>query len=189
MADIPEGRLQFDQLPFYNVGVDYFGPLTVKLGRSTVKRYGCVFTCLTMRAIHIEIAHSLESDSFISALRRFIARRGKPNKIFCDNGTNFVGAEKILRNALKLFNAEKIQGFCSQEGIEFAFNAPSASHHGGAWERMIRTIRKIFQNLLGRQILNDEGLLTFIAEVESIINSRPLVPISFSDYQSRTLDA
>ena len=113
-----------------------------------------------MRAVHIEIAHSLDTQSFINALRRFIARRGKPLKIFSDNGTNFVGAEKVLRDALLEFNANSINRFCSQEGICWTFNPPLASRMGGSWERMIRTIRKIFQNLLESQVFNDEGLLT-----------------------------
>ena len=107
-----ECRLQFDQLPFYQVGVDYFGPLPVKLGRRIVEGYSCVFTCLTMRAIHIEIAHSLDVDSFINALRRFIARRGRPMKIFSDNGTNFVGANKELCKSLQILSSNEIQQFC-----------------------------------------------------------------------------
>ena len=109
MADIPSCRLQFDQHAFFNVGVDYFGPLSVKLGRSTVKRYGFIFKCLTMRAVHIEIAHSLDADSFINALRRFIARRGAPQQIFSDNGTNFVGASKTLRESLQELNSNRVQ--------------------------------------------------------------------------------
>ena len=187
MSDIPNCRLQYDQPSFCNVGIDFFGPLPVKFGRSIAKRYGCVFTCLTMRAVHIEIAHSLDTHSSINALRRFIARRGKPLKIFSDNGTNFVGAEKVLRDALLEFNANSINQFCSQEGICWTFNPSLASHMGGSWERMIRTIRKIFQNLLGSQVLNNEGLFTLMAEVESVINSRPLVPISFSDTSQEPL--
>ena len=182
MADIPSCRLQFDKPAFSSVGVDYFGPVMVKLLRNKlVKRYGCIFTCLTMRAVHIEIAHSLDTDSFINALRRFIARRGRPQNIFSDNGTNFVGAAKVLRESLRSLNENKIHQYCSQQDINWTFNPPTASHMGGAWERMIRSIRKILKGILGAQTLNDEGLLTFITEVESIINSRPLVPVSFSD--------
>ena len=182
MADIPSCRLQFDKPAFSSVGEDYFGPVMVKLLRNKlVKRYGCIFTCLTMRAVHIEIAHSLDTDSFINALRRFIARRGRPQNIFSDNGTNFVGAAKVLRESLRSLNENKIHQYCSQQDINWTFNPPTASHMGGAWERMIRSIRKILKGILGAQTLNDEGLLTFITEVESIINSRPLVPVSFSD--------
>ena len=78
MADLPPCRLQANEPPFHNVGVDYFGPFLIKQKRSLVKRYGCLFSCLSMRAVHTQIANSLTADSFINALRRFIARRGKP---------------------------------------------------------------------------------------------------------------
>ena len=187
MADLPSCRLQFDKPPFSCTGVDYFGPLSVKQGRSVVKRYGCVFTCLTTRAVHIEIAHSLNTDSFINALRRFIARRGRPSSIFSDNGTNFVGAEKVLREALQAFDSDILHRYCLQQNIDWHFNPPAASHMGGAWERMIRSIRRILQSLLGSQSLNDVGCLTLMAEVEGILNSRPLLPISFTDYDQEPL--
>ena len=189
MADIPSCRLQFDQPAFFNVGVDYFGPLSVKQGRSTVKRYGCIFTCLTMRAVHIEIVHSLDADSFINALRRFIARRGAPQQIFSDNGTNFVGAFKTLRESLQELNSNRVQEYCLQRNITWNFNPPTASHMGGAgaWERMIRSTRRILQSILERQSLNDESCLTLMAEVEGIINSRPLVPVSVSDTSQEPL--
>ena len=123
----------------------------------------------------------------IDVIDKLIARRGKPHEMFTDNGSNFVGAEKVLRTALQTFNVDKIHCHCSQEGIVWSFNPPLASHMGGAWERMIRTIRKVLQSLLGRQTLNDESLLTLMAEVESIINSRPLVPICFSDSNQEPL--
>lgn len=90
-------RLISDQPPFTFVGVDYFGPVLVKQKRSHEKRYGCIFTCLTTRAIHIEIAHSLDIDSFISAMRRFTARPGRPQLVCSDNGTNFHTGERELR--------------------------------------------------------------------------------------------
>ncbi|XP_068723837.1 uncharacterized protein [Montipora capricornis] len=89
MASLPYDRLQIAP-PFSKVGVDFFGPLRVKYLRKQEKRYGCLFTCLVTRAIHLEVAFSLSTDSFIMCLRRFIARRGKPTVIYSDNGTNFV---------------------------------------------------------------------------------------------------
>lgn len=77
MADLPRDRLLLDEPPFTNVGVDYFGPFEIKRGRMLIKRYGVIFTCLMLRAVHIEIASSLDTDSCIHALRRFIARRGQ----------------------------------------------------------------------------------------------------------------
>ena len=77
MADLPVDRVTPGQPPFTSVGVDCFGPLQVRHGRSLVKRYGVIFTCLAIRAVHIEVAHSLETDSFLMALRRFLERRGQ----------------------------------------------------------------------------------------------------------------
>ena len=93
MADLPAARLQiFDPL-FTHSGVDYFGPFHGKQGRSTVKRYGCVFTCMTTRAVHIEMAADMSSDCFLNTLRRFISRRKGVKHLYSDNGSNFTGAE------------------------------------------------------------------------------------------------
>ena len=85
MADLPPERMDDDQTPFSYVGVDCSGPSLVKQGRSTVKRYGCLFTCLTTRANHIKKLRSVDTDSYINALRCFSARRGVPKKICLDN--------------------------------------------------------------------------------------------------------
>ncbi len=117
MANLPQSSFQAFTPPFYNNGVDYFGPLLVKERRSTVKRYGCLFTCLVTRAVHLEIAHSLETDSFIMALRRMMAKRGKPRNIFSDNGSNFVGDERELKGCLDRMNQAKISDTLSQDRI------------------------------------------------------------------------
>ena len=100
MADLLEERVSPGQPPFSHVGIDFFGPFLVKQGRSQVKRYGCIFTCLNIRAVHIEVAHSLDTDSFLNALRRFIARRGKPVLVRTDNGSNFVSGDKEIRASI-----------------------------------------------------------------------------------------
>ena len=131
MASLPQSRNQAFTPPFYNTGVDYFGPLLVKERRSTVKRYGCLFTCLVKRAVHLEIAHSLETDSFIMALRRMMVRRGKLRNIYSDNGTNFVRAERELKECLDGMDQAKISDTLSQDRIQWFFNPPSAPHFGG----------------------------------------------------------
>ena len=178
MADLPASRVSPNEPAFYRVGVDYFGPFTIKQGRSNVKRYGCIFTCLTTRAVHIEISHSLDTDSFINALQRFIARRGEPIQIYSDNGTNFVGAHQELKKAVREFNQHKITDFLMAREISWKYNPPSASHMGGAWERQIRTIRSIFDGLLGQQRLDDESLVTLMTVVEGVINNRPITKLS-----------
>ena len=156
--------------------MDYFGPIYVKRGRIEVKRYGCIFTCLSIRAIHVEIAHTL--DTFINALHRFIARRGKPIEIISDNGTNLVGANKEIRASLLEWNQHQIHESLLQNDIKWIFNQPAGSHHGGVWERCIRTVRKIMMALMKEQITDDEGLLTLMCEIESIVNGRPITTVS-----------
>ncbi|KAJ8031990.1 hypothetical protein HOLleu_25384 [Holothuria leucospilota] len=178
MADLPSDRVVPGKPPFSYVGVDMFGPFLVKQGRSTVKRYGCIFTCLVLRAVHIEVCHTMETDSFINALQRFICRRGKPVMIRSDNGSNFVGARKELQNAVRAWNQKRIHDYLLQGEIEWRFNPPSASHMGGVWERLIRSTRKVINSVLREQVLTDEKLSTVVSLVESVINSRPLTYVS-----------
>lgn len=178
MASLPKDRVEPFGPAFTSVGVDLFGPFMVKRGRSLVKQYGCIFTCLTIRAVHLEVVHSMDTDSMINALRRFIARRGKPKKMYSDNGTNLVGAEKELREMLRTWNQEKINNALTQEGVEWHFNPPGASHQGGIWERCIRTVRKIMNAILREQTLTDESLQTLFCEIEAIMNGRPLTNLT-----------
>jgi len=175
MADLPKARLEIHEPPFSSTGIDYFGPIIVKQRRSKVKRYGCIFTCMTSRAIHLELATDLSTSSFINALRRFVARRGPVQRIFSDNGTNFVGAEHELKRAIEKWNEVHIDGFLKQKGVEWIFNPPSASHMGGCWERSIRTVKKVLMAILTEKTIDDDILYTSLVEVENIVNSRPLV--------------
>lgn len=180
MADLPEDRTRVGETAFTHTGVDYFGPFYVKRGRSLVKKYGVVFTCLAIRAVHIEVADSLSTDSFLCALRRFIARRGGVRTLRSDQGTNFVGAEKVLSQELAYLkeHEDSIREAALRVGIVWRFNPPHASHFGGVWERQIRTIRKILNSLLTHQSFSDDTLQTLLCEVEAIINNRPLTPVS-----------
>ena len=114
MADLPAARLQLHKLPFFHVSVDCFGALRVKINRSQAKRYGSLFTCLTTRAIHLELAFDL-SSSFINVLRRFLARRGLVEYIYSDNGSNFVGAEHILKDSFLKSQDTNITSFPRQQ--------------------------------------------------------------------------
>ena len=178
MGDLPYDRVDPGQPPSTRIGVDYFGPFLVREKRSMVKRYGVIFTCLAIRAIHLEVAKTLDTNSFIMALRRFIARRGQVKVIRSDNSTNLVGGEKELRHAIQEWNQNQIHQFLLQHEVKWTFNPPTGSHHGGVWERCIRTVRKILSALVKEQTLNDEGLSTLLCEVEAIVNSRPLTTVS-----------
>ena len=178
MSDLPKERLGYKLKPFTFTGVDYFGPLYVTVRRSTQKRWGFLFTCLTTRATHIEIAHSLDADSCIMGVERFMARRGKPKVIWSDNGTNFVGAEKELLGHLKSVDQHRIKSKMSQNGIFWKFNPPATPHQGGAWERLVQSSKRLFYKILGNRRLTDEVLSTVFCLVEQFLNARPLVPAS-----------
>ena len=182
MADLPEVRLDVNKPPFSSTGLDYFGPFLVKRGRARVKRYALLFTCLTTRASHIEVSYSLDTDSFLSGVNRFIARRGKPKIIYSDNGGSFVRGEREIREGIERWNQSAIHANLLQQEIDWHFNPPLGSHHGGIWERSIRTARKILNALLQQQTVDDEGLHTLLCEVESVMNARPITTVS-SDHQ------
>ena len=187
MAPVLKEQVTADKPPFSYVGVDFFGPFHVKQRRGTVKRYGCLFTCLAMRAVHLEIAQSLTTDSFLAAVSRFVARRGIPLKMFSDNGTNLKAAEKELREGIRCLNAEVIHSAMLRRGIDWHFNPPHASHMGGLWERLIRSVRSILRAIVGLQLLSDEGLSTVMAEVERILNDRPLTTVSCDSRDAEVL--
>ena len=134
MADLPKERLEASTA-FTNFEIDYFGPFVVKIGRRNKKRWCCLITCLTMRAVHIEVVPKLDTDSCLNAMMRFIARRGKPSTIISDNRTNLVGAEGELAEYVAAWNKEGIEEHLMQRGIRWNINPPAASHFGGVWER------------------------------------------------------
>jgi transposase InsO family protein len=179
MAALPAPRVTAFERPFASTGVDYFGPFLVKQGRSQVKRYGCVFTCLAMRAIHVEVAHSLDAESFLCAFSRFTARRGLPKAIYSDNGSNFVAGSRILKDEFEKMKRDeaqtKIQNSLRAKEVTWHFNPPLASHCGGVWERMIRSIRRVLTAVMNEQVVDDEAFQTFLIEVERILNDRPLL--------------
>ena len=120
-----KARISPDKPPFFSTGVDFFGPILVKWGRSLVKRYGALFTCLVSRAVYIEMAAALDTDSFINVLRRFLARHGQVNLIRSDYGSNLVGAEKELGLSLHEWNQAQNKSFLLQKGISWNFNTPT----------------------------------------------------------------
>ncbi|XP_055631971.1 uncharacterized protein LOC129771880 [Toxorhynchites rutilus septentrionalis] len=191
MAPLPKIRLTPFIRPFTYVGVDYFGPLEVKVGRSIVKRWAVLFTCLTIRAVHMEVAHTLSSRSCIMAFRRFIARRGAPAEVYTDNGTNFVGASRQLNEEIqqqKTIAHDCATTFTNAHTAWF-FNPPAAPHMGGAWERMVRSIKTAMKSISEcTRHPSDEVLETVLLEAEAIVNSRPLtyIPLETADQEALT---
>ncbi|XP_060081073.1 uncharacterized protein LOC132560424 [Ylistrum balloti] len=169
MADLPADRLQSEP-PFTFSGMDLFGPFYIKEGRKELKRYSVLFTCMSSRAIHLKTANSLDTSSFINALRRFLSIRGPVRQLRSDRGTNFVGAERELKEVLLELDDQALQRYLSDKGcdyIGFKMNVPSASHMGGVWERQIRSVRNVLASLMHQSSsqLDDETLRIFLCEV------------------------
>lgn len=139
MGQLPVDRLIPFVRPFSYTGLDCFGPVQVAIGRRTEKRWVAIFTCLTVRAIHMEIARDLSSDSVILCLRNFVNRRGVPVRIRSDCGTNFLGAKK--QEWVVIDSSMKTE--CNKRGVEWLFNTPGNPSAGGVWERLIRCVKRI----------------------------------------------
>lgn len=183
MADLPPERLSTSP-PFTYVGLDVFGPWQVTArrtrgGLAKSKRWAVLFTCMSTRAVHIEVIESMDSSSCINALRRFFAIRGPVKQLRSDRGTNFVGATNKL-GPTKQEEGSSIQRYLSEQGCSWEFNPPHFSHMGGSWERMIGVARRILDSMLLQQCIGlpHEVLCTLMSEVSAIINARPLVPVS-----------
>lgn len=179
MGNLPSERLE-PSFPFMQCGVDYAGPLNIldRKGRGAklIKAYICLFVCFTTRAIHLELVGSLSTQDYILALKRFIARRGKPYQIFSDNGKNFVGAEKEL--SIIFNNANDICDFLSNNQIRLTFIPPYSPHFGGLWEAGVKSCKYHLRRVLGNARLTREEFETVLTQIEAVLNSRPLSPLS-----------
>ena len=180
-----------DSPPFTYCGVDMFSTFIIKEGMKELKGYGEMLTCFASRAVHVEITNSVELDSFILALRRFIARRGNIRNITSDNGKNFVSANNEFKKAFNEMNHQQILHFLGNtcaDWLIWSRNAAAASPMGGVWERQIRSTRSFLASLLKNHgtCLKDESLHILMTEVEAIVNSRPLTMETMSDPQSLT---
>ncbi|XP_058449226.1 uncharacterized protein LOC131429193 [Malaya genurostris] len=188
LGPLPDVRLETFVRPFTYVGLDYYGPLLVRVKRSNVKRWVALFTCLTIRAIHLEVVHSLSTESCVMAVRRFVARRGAPIEIFSDNGTNFKGAHRQLTQEIKMRN-QTLSSIFTNTNTRWNFNPPAAPHMGGIWERLVRSVKVAMEGLLdARRKPDDESLETILLETEAMINTRPLtyIPLESADQESLT---
>lgn len=187
MADLPEARMQPYTAPFTYTGIDFFGPMTVTVNRKTTKRWGVIFTCLNVRAVHIELAHSLTTDSCIIALRNFMNRRCVPAEIYSDNGTNLKGASNELRELISKIDKTRLAEEFVSSTTAWFFNPPACPHMGGAWERLVRSIKTTLSHIHLSRNPTDEVLNSTMIEIENIINSRPLTYLPIEDCDSEAL--
>lgn len=184
MGNLPKTRVEPNR-PFLHTGVDYAGPINIKTSslRTTkaIKSYICVFVDFSVRAIHLELAVDLTTEGFLNALKRFVARRGKPLTISSDNGSNFVGANNQFQelNFLKdKTHVDRVSEFLAQDNIQWKFIPPRSPHMGGIWESAVKSIKFHLRRIVGNSLLTYEELYTILVQIESILNSRPLTPLS-----------
>ena len=178
MSALPAFRTTAYELCFTYTGVDYFGPQNIKKGRSVVKRWGAIFTCVNSRAIHLELPTPLEFDCVINIFIRFVNRRGPLKFMYSDNGTNFVDVERGIRQAIENWNKRQIKDELLQRGCHWVFQPPKASHASGIWERLIGSTRTALKVMLGESLVEEDVLVAVLTEVEATFNSRLLCAIS-----------
>lgn len=176
MAPFPDIRVNLPMRAFGHIAVDYGGPFTTIQGRykRREKRYLCLFTCLATRAVHLEMTYGLDTNSFLNAFFRMVNRRGMPVKVLSDNGTNFVAADKELRQLVTDIDTDEITKRTIDKGVTWQFNPPLAPHWGGVHEILIKSAKRALSGVLEKADITDEELLTAITGAEALLNSRPL---------------
>ncbi|KAG7295038.1 hypothetical protein JYU34_022507 [Plutella xylostella] len=183
MADLPPDRVRGAR-PFLGVGTDFAGPFYIKTSTlrnaKITKCYLCIFVCLSVKAVHLEVVSDLTVEAFVAAFARFSNRRGLPTLVRSDCGTNYSGTDKYLKE-LYIFlrnNRSDIEKRLARDSITWLFNAPSSPNHGGLFEAAVKSAKTHARRVLGETRLTFEELTTFFTKVEAVMNSRPLCPLS-----------
>ena len=148
-----------------------------------------MFAFLCGRAIHIQVAHPLDTDYFLLILRRFIGRRGNIRHITSDNGSNFVREAKELRKPFQDMNQSRINEYLQMHGADWIIwinNPPTASHMGGIWQRQIRTARGILNAFIKThgKSLDNESLHTLLVKLEATVDSSLMTTETICDVKS-----
>ncbi|XP_017462831.1 PREDICTED: uncharacterized protein LOC108356220 [Rhagoletis zephyria] len=185
MANLPVPRVQPLRC-FRHTGLDYAGPVSIKISSGRTSKIGkawfAIFVCLSTKALHIEVVSDLTTQTFIAAFKRFWSRRGPITDLYSDNGTTFQGAKKKLDEmrqlALSHCQDEALANFISSQSISWHFIPPSAPHFGGIWESNVKSIKLHLRRVVGDSVLTFEEYSTILSQIESILNSRPLCPLS-----------
>ena len=160
--DLPDFRINISSYSFQFVGLDFAGPLLIKSGKdNALKAYILLFTCASSRAIHLELTPDMSIPSFIRAVKRFVSRRGMPDRVISDN--------------FKTFNSVEVKNYFVKHGVKQSFILPASPWWGGFYERLVRSVKLTLRKTLGKSFLTFEELQTILCEIEYLINCRPLV--------------
>lgn len=185
MGNLPKVRV-IAARPFENVGVDYCGYFYIKEKRlrnkNKIKVYVAVFVCMVTKPVHLELVGDLTSDAFLNAFRRFVARRGKCKNLYSHNGTNFIGANNELKELHSMLysqeNVNKVKSELLKDEIQWHFIPPRTPHFGGMWEAAVKSFKQHLKRTVGDTLFCYESFNTLLCEIEAVLNSRPLTPMS-----------
>ena len=188
LEQLPPERVSL-AAPFEKSGVDYAGPFQIEYGHvrkpTIIKTYICLFVCLTVKAVHLELVSDLTTEAFIAALRRFIARRGCPALIWSDHGSNFVGDKSELKALRDLLSSHITQGvvseFCSSHNIQWKYIPERSPHFGGIWESSVKSAKTHLKRVVSPVRLTFKEFTTVLTQIEACMNSCPLTPVNSPD--------
>ena len=188
MGQLPKVRVAAGFPAFSSTALDMFGPFQVKVGCKSLKEaHVIIFTCMTTRAIRLELVTDKSTDTFLMAFHRFASLRGHPINCWSDCGTKFVGAQQYLREVMQGWDVPRIQSVLSNEfsyTFKWEWNLPRASHQNGVVESLIQSVRQALDATSKNQSFTEEQWRTHHAEVTYLVNSRPLYPSSDGIWES-----
>lgn len=177
MANLPTDRV-VRHFAFEKSGVDYAGPFwlkeTYKRGAPKRKCWVAIFVCMCSRAVHIEIVEDLSSNAFINCYERFVCTRGPCTRLYSDNGTSFVGAQKEIKEAFEIFRAPENIERLAREGTQWTFMNPASPHQGGIYEAAVKSAKHHLTRIIGDHCYVASDYLTLLKRIEAMLNSRPL---------------
>ena len=187
MPPLPSQRVTQSH-PFTHTGLDYFGPLYIRDNSGSRKVWVCLFTCLVVRAVHLELIRDMTSEQFLLCMRRFIAQHGTPHSFISDNASQFKLAKNVITKAwIEVEKDTEVQDYVSQKGIEWHFIKEMSPWMGGCYERMVGLAKRALRKTLGALSLTHDQLQTVLMEIASVINSRPLIYVTDDLNSNNTL--
>lgn len=170
--------------PFLRTELDYAGPIHISTSKGRGHRahqaFIAVFVCFCTKAVHLEAVSDYTTEAFLAAFRRFTSRRGLCEEVYSDCDTNFIGADRVLRELFRASSPDgrHIANAAATNGIKWHFNPPAAPHFGELWEVAVKSTKHHLRRVIGETTLTFEEMSTFLVQVEACLNSRPMQALS-----------